>query len=323
MCGCTCIWHLAQAQQLLAKEVCALKEEAAVTLGHAASQKAEYEVRIAEAMAAAEMRVVEYQSRWRAEFDRRRALHDALVELKGNIRVMARIRPLLATESAVSQGAATVEVQDEGTLVVRVPSERTARSFELDRVFSPEEDQDAVFGHVWELVTSALDGFNVCLMAYGQTGSGKTFTMEGTLDKPGVNTRALQELYRCRDYRVATGGEGQVAAEHADTPLEACTREASHYERMVAHCQHIETWGVCTTRSSLWPPLLQLLANTGWQLTARRKCTIPSMQACWRSTTSRSLTCCPGAGALPTSWMSWGAPRACMSRGYASSGLTA
>ena len=29
------------------------------------------------------------------------------------------------------------------------------------------------------LVTSFVDGFNVCVLAYGQTGSGKTFTMLG------------------------------------------------------------------------------------------------------------------------------------------------
>lgn len=35
-----------------------------------------------------------------------------------------------------------------------------------------------VFDEVQSLVTSCVDGFNVCIFAYGQTGSGKTFTME-------------------------------------------------------------------------------------------------------------------------------------------------
>jgi len=35
-----------------------------------------------------------------------------------------------------------------------------------------------VFQEVQSLVTSCIDGFNVCIFAYGQTGSGKTFTME-------------------------------------------------------------------------------------------------------------------------------------------------
>lgn len=32
-------------------------------------------------------------------------------------------------------------------------------------------------------------------VAYGQTGSGKTFTMMGPLDNPGVNRRAIRELF--------------------------------------------------------------------------------------------------------------------------------
>ena len=45
------------------------------------------------------------------------------------------------------------------------------------------------------MVTSVLDGFNVCIFAYGQTGSGKTWTMSGPADNRGVNTRALEDLF--------------------------------------------------------------------------------------------------------------------------------
>lgn len=51
-----------------------------------------------------------------------------------------------------------------------------------------------------------MDGYNVTIFAYGQTGSGKTHTMAGTHDNPGVNIRALRELFgvseeRKEDYR--------------------------------------------------------------------------------------------------------------------------
>lgn len=62
---------------------------------------------------------------------------------------------------------------------------------------------ETVFEDVEPLVTSVLDGFNVCIFAYGQTGSGKTFTMEGPADNPGVNLRALGRLFNVIQERSA------------------------------------------------------------------------------------------------------------------------
>ena len=53
-----------------------------------------------------------------------------------------------------------------------------------------------VYEEVAPLVTSVLDGYNVTILAYGQTGSGKTFTMDGPEGDPGVNLRALGDLFR-------------------------------------------------------------------------------------------------------------------------------
>lgn len=55
---------------------------------------------------------------------------------------------------------------------------------------------EAVFAQTKPVVTSVLDGYNVCIFAYGQTGTGKTFTMEGTPENRGVNYRTLEELFR-------------------------------------------------------------------------------------------------------------------------------
>ena len=64
------------------------------------------------------------------------------------------------------------------------------------QVFTPEAGQTALFEQVQPLVTSVLDGYNVCIFAYGQTGSGKTHTMEGPAADPGIYQRSLQELFK-------------------------------------------------------------------------------------------------------------------------------
>lgn len=54
------------------------------------------------------------------------------------------------------------------------------------------------------MVTSVLDGYNVCIFAYGQTGTGKTFTMEGAEKNRGVNYRTLEELFQIARERKET-----------------------------------------------------------------------------------------------------------------------
>lgn len=61
-----------------------------------------------------------------------------------------------------------------------------------------------VFEDASPMVTSVLDGYNVCIFAYGQTGTGKTFTMEGTELNRGVNYRTLEQLFKVAEERKDT-----------------------------------------------------------------------------------------------------------------------
>jgi len=133
----------------------------------------------------------EMQAKLRWEESERRKLHNLVQELKGNIRVFCRMRPLLGEEKEGSEEIRHVNIQTEKNLelikTVDAANESIAGGlnknmkydFEFDRVFGPNSSQSEVFTEISQLVQSALDGYNVCVFAYGQTGSGKTFTMEG------------------------------------------------------------------------------------------------------------------------------------------------
>ncbi|XP_051731115.1 kinesin-like protein KIF25 isoform X1 [Ctenopharyngodon idella] len=144
----------------------------------------------------------EEKERCREERVRRRLLHNTLVELRGNIRVHCRVRPILHFDhipgSPTTNGSSSCEavvqaINDDSVFVncAKPSSPVMSKIFEFERVHGPEDSQETVFEEVKPLLTSLLDGYNVCIMAYGQTGSGKTHTMIGS--QPEAPTAAVQD----------------------------------------------------------------------------------------------------------------------------------
>ncbi|XP_038125466.1 kinesin-like protein KIFC3 [Cyprinodon tularosa] len=139
--------------------------------------------------------------KYRKEVALRRKLHEQLVELKGNIRVLCRVKPVLKEDQHEEGQSVVVTTDPNNESSVTVMSKGKSRSFELDKVFQPHATQEEVFQEIEPLVTSCIDGYHVCIFAYGQTGSGKTYTMEGTVENPGINQRALKHLFSEIDER--------------------------------------------------------------------------------------------------------------------------
>ncbi|MCO5571610.1 hypothetical protein L7F22_025356 [Adiantum nelumboides] len=134
----------------------------------------------------------------------RKKLHNTILELKGNIRVFCRVRPLLpgdegydTEEPAVLQYPNSTELLGRGIELVQAQGQKHA--FTFDKVFGPEVRQEDVFVEISQLIQSALDGYKVCIFAYGQTGSGKTHTMLGNPDdahQRGVIPRSLEQIFK-------------------------------------------------------------------------------------------------------------------------------
>nr|XP_023418138.1 kinesin-like protein KIFC2 isoform X3 [Cavia porcellus] len=121
-----------------------------------------------------------------------------LLELKGNIRVLCRLRP--GTPSSLI----SVEPGPGGTVTTCYRGRQ--RRFCLDWVFPPDATQEEVFRELEPAVLSCLRGYSVCIFTYGQTGTGKTYSMEGPPEDPGIAPRALQSLFR----EMEAGGQHRV-----------------------------------------------------------------------------------------------------------------
>lgn len=138
-----------------------------------------------------------------------RKLHNTIQELKGNIRVFCRVRPLKGDEateaSAIVPKHLSFPDKDEKQVVISMSDDANYKGttvikdydFSFDRVFGPTSTQEQVFEEISQLVQSALDGYNICIFAYGQTGSGKTHTMEGGRDlaSRGMIPRTVEQVF--------------------------------------------------------------------------------------------------------------------------------
>ncbi|XP_063053878.1 kinesin-like protein klp-3 [Engraulis encrasicolus] len=127
----------------------------------------------------------ELRSLYMKEALERKTLYNKLLELQGNIRVFCRCRGNTPSNSCL-------EVPSEQDVVVNQKGSK--KKFNFDRVYSSTSTQDHIFEGTKPIITSCVDGYNVCILAYGQTGSGKTYTMMGPKDNPGVNVRSIREL---------------------------------------------------------------------------------------------------------------------------------
>ncbi|KAG5222606.1 kinesin nuclear fusion protein [Salix suchowensis] len=160
----------------------------------------------------------------------RRKLHNMVQELKGNIRVFCRVRPVLPSDvpspetlpDSSSSGFDLAErLKEEMRANIAFPdhldhkeivvasSSESATGQERKEVFEPESTQAEVFEEISLLAQSCTDGYNVCVFAYGQTGSGKSFTMEGgpTATSSGMIPRAVEQVFRVAEELKRKGWE--------------------------------------------------------------------------------------------------------------------
>lgn len=144
-------------------------------------------------------RLQQLEGELQVERKEKKKLYIEVEDLKGTIRVYARVRPLSGSEK--ERGCKNVVSILPGGVDIQVSAAKGVKSWRFDSCFSPDNTQADVFADTKRLMERALDGFNVCIFAYGQTGAGKTYTMSGpgkgcAPEQEGIQPRAVRELYR-------------------------------------------------------------------------------------------------------------------------------
>ncbi|KAJ7601063.1 kinesin-domain-containing protein [Mycena floridula] len=219
----------------LTTEVNSLKAQNNALQAHLdASSRSISDVRFS--MEAAEKRIAELKEEVMESEMIRRKLHNMVQELKGNIRVFCRVRPVLPSDAPSSSVAELTpgteafdtfkeesranidfpDPRDHKEIVLSSSSEsatgqerKETYNFSFDRVFDPTTTQAQVFEEISQLTQSCADGYNVCLFAYGQTGSGKSFTMEGGTSEAttGMIPRAVDHIFLVAEQMKSKGWE--------------------------------------------------------------------------------------------------------------------
>jgi len=142
----------------------------------------------------AEERGTEFEKQWVAESKLRKELHNQLEEMVGNLRVYCRVRPAKASEKEAPM-AVEVKGADQVVVTDHENERQEPKKYSFTQVYQPTASQENVFADCSSLMTSVLDGFNVCIFAYGQSGTGKTHTMDGNDEMPGLVPRAMARIF--------------------------------------------------------------------------------------------------------------------------------
>ena len=85
---------------------------------------------------------IELLGRYQKEMRLRKKYHNELIELKGNIRVMCRVRPAIEQDGPEPKSSVHFDQTDDG--LIYVGHRGNKKTFDLDRVFKPNSTQDEV-----------------------------------------------------------------------------------------------------------------------------------------------------------------------------------
>ena len=123
---------------------------------------------------------------------------------KSAITVAIRVRPLNQNELEITPVEGIKIINSNSLIVTSDPNSTNRKTnlikehqFFFDYVFGPSATQEEIYQNTTQkLLPGIIEGFNATVFAYGATGSGKTYTMLGTVNKEGIMTRSIRDLFQ-------------------------------------------------------------------------------------------------------------------------------
>eukprot|EP00946_MAST-07B_sp_MAST-7B-sp1_P004891 g4891.t1 len=103
--------------------------------------------------------------KYKREYRERKRLFNLVQELRGNIRVFCRVRPINASEVFDGRECVITFPENESDELMVDMGRGRKKRFEFDKVFKPGCTNADVFSDLADLCMSVLDGYNVCIFA--------------------------------------------------------------------------------------------------------------------------------------------------------------
>ena len=96
--------------------------------------------------------------------------------MKQSIKVMLRVRPLIAREKSTGHTNSRLTLPSQTQVDIKDTGSKSSKSFSFHNIFTPEASQAEVYQtFAKDAVDAIFEGYHGVLLVYGQTASGKTY----------------------------------------------------------------------------------------------------------------------------------------------------
>eukprot|EP01084_Bolivina_argentea_P098825 177652_1 len=128
--------------------------------------------------------------KYQTEASLRRKYSNLIGDLRGNIYVFCRIRPLLPFEIK-KQYTSCINIDRQCNYKLNITDDKNNKlQFEFDIIYGPESTDYQIHEDITDYIKTAMDGYNISILTYGQTGAGKTYTMNS------IKAHTLEYLFK-------------------------------------------------------------------------------------------------------------------------------